>query len=79
VLEPGGLILVHDFLLNDSHDGPLFPALFALNMLVNTEEGRSYSEGEVRDMLAKAGVRNIQRLPFRGPTDSGILSGTVGE
>jgi SAM-dependent methyltransferase len=77
VLEPGGLILVHDFLLNDTHDGPLFPALFALNMLVNTEEGRSYSEGEVRDMLAKAGVRNIRRLAFRGPTDSGILSGTV--
>ena len=77
VLEPGGLILVHEFLLNDTHDGPLFPALFALNMLVNTEEGRSYSEGEVRDMLAKAGVRNIRRLPFRGPTDSGILSGTV--
>jgi predicted O-methyltransferase YrrM len=78
VLEPGGLILVHDFLLNDTHDSPLFPALFALNMLVNTEEGRSYSEGEVKDMLVKAGVRNIRRLPFRGPTDSGILSGTVG-
>jgi len=78
VLEPGGLILVHDFLLNDTHDSPLFPALFALNMLVNTEEGRSYSEGEVRDMLAKAGVRNIQRLPFRGPTDSGIVCGTIG-
>jgi len=78
VLEPGGLILVHDFLLNDTHDGPLFPALFALNMLVNTEEGRSYSEGEVKDMLVKAGVRNVRRLPFRGPTDSGILCGTVG-
>jgi len=79
VLEPGGIILVHEFLLNDTHDGPLFPALFALNMLVNTEEGRSYSEGEVKDMLAKAGVHNIQRLPFRGPTDSGILSGTIGK
>ena len=77
VLEPGGLILVHDFLLNDTHDGPLFPALFALNMLVNTEEGRSYSEEEVKDMLVQAGVHNIRRLPFRGPTDSGILSGTV--
>jgi len=78
VLQPGGLILVHDFLLNDTHDGPLFPALFALNMLVNTEKGRSYSEREVEEMLAKAGVRDIRRLPFRGPTDSGILSGTVG-
>jgi SAM-dependent methyltransferase len=79
VLEPGGLILVHEFLLNDTHDGPLFPALFALNMLVNTEEGRAYSEGEIKDMLVKAGVRSIRRLPFRGPTDSGILSGTVGD
>jgi SAM-dependent methyltransferase len=78
VLEPGGLILIHDFLMNDTHDGPLFPALFALNMLVNTAEGRSYSEGEVKDMLVKAGVSNIRRLPFRSPTDSGILSGTVG-
>jgi len=77
VLQPGGLILVHDFLLNATHDGPLFPALFALNMLVNTEEGRSYSEGEVREMLAKAGVHDIRRLPFTGPTDSGILCGTV--
>jgi SAM-dependent methyltransferase len=79
VVKPGGLILVHDFLLNDTHDGPLFPALFSLNMLVNTEEGRSYSEGEVTDMMSNAGVRNIRRLPFRGPTDSGILSGTVGD
>ena len=78
VLDPGGLILVHDFLLNDVHGGPLFPALFALNMLVNTEEGRSYSEGEVKDMLRNAGVRNVRRLPFRGPTDSGIICGTVG-
>jgi SAM-dependent methyltransferase len=77
VLEPGGLILVHEFLLNDTHDGPLFPALFALNMLLNTEEGRSYSEGDIRDMMVKAGVRNIRRLPFKSPNDSGILSGTV--
>ncbi|MGE5839453.1 MAG: methyltransferase [Deltaproteobacteria bacterium] len=77
VVELGGLVLVHDFLLNDTHDSPLFPALFALNMLVNTEEGRSYSEGEVRGMLTGAGVRDIRRLPFRGPTDSGIICGTV--
>jgi hypothetical protein len=79
VLEPGGLILIHEFLLNDTHDGPLFPALFALNMLVNTEEGRAYSEGEVKDMMMKAGLHDIRRLPFRSPNDSGILSGTVGD
>jgi hypothetical protein len=78
VLEPGGLILIHDFILTDQRDGPLFPALFSLNMLINTEEGRSYSENEFKAMLHGVGVKEIHRLPFRGPTDSGILAGVAG-
>jgi hypothetical protein len=77
VLEPGGLILVHDFILNDNLDGPLFPALFSLNMLINTPEGQSYSEGQLASMLADAGVKEIKRLTFRGPNDSGIVTGVV--
>lgn len=75
-LEPGGVILIHDFLLNDTLDGPLFPALFSMNMLLNNN-GRSYSEKEVSDMLSQAGVRDIHRVNFQGPNDSGILCGTV--
>ncbi len=75
-LEPGGLILIHDFFLNDSLDGPLFPALFSMNMLLNNQ-GRSYSEKEVSAMLRQAGAREIHRLPFQGPNDSAILCGTV--
>ena len=76
-LEPGGMILVHDFILNDPKDGPPFPALFSLNMLLGTERGRSYSDAEIKAMLARAGVRRSQRLPFRGPTDSGVILGVV--
>jgi predicted O-methyltransferase YrrM len=75
-LEPDGLILVHDFLLNDTMDGPVFPALFSMNMLLNNY-GRSYSEKEVSDMLSEAGVSKIHRLDFAGPNDSAILCGTV--
>jgi len=78
VLEPGGLILIHDFILADQTDGPLFPALFSLNMLINTDEGRSYSENEFKAMLQDVGIKDIHRLPFRGPTDSGILAGVAG-
>ena len=74
-LEPGGLIFIHEFFLNENMDGPLFPALFALNMLQGTERGQSYSEGHVREMLQAAGVSDIQRLPYAGPTESGILQG----
>ncbi len=77
-LEPGGLIMIHGFFLNDSMDGPLFPALFSLNMLINNPHGRSYSEQEMTAMLTRAGVKEISRLPFQGPNDSAIICGRVG-
>jgi predicted O-methyltransferase YrrM len=75
-LEPGGLILIHDFFLNDSLDGPLFPTLFSMNMLLNNH-GRSYSEKEVSAMMQQAGAGDIHRLQFQGPNDSAILCGTA--
>ncbi|MDY6974517.1 MAG: methyltransferase [Thermodesulfobacteriota bacterium] len=74
---PGGFLLVHDFIMNDTFDGPVFPAVFSLNMLVNTEDGRSYSEGQIREMLESAGLRDIRRLPFQGPNESGVVCGVL--
>jgi len=76
-LKPGSLVMVHDFILNNDLAGPLFPALFSLNMLTGTKGGRSYSEEQIMDMLAKAGAKNLKRHPFRAPNDSGIIAGTV--
>ena len=76
-IEPGGRMMIHDFILNNTSDGPLFPAVFSLNMLVNTDKGRSYTEIQIREMMTKAGLRNIERLPFNGPTESGIVSGEL--
>ncbi|MDY0221683.1 MAG: methyltransferase [Desulfobacterium sp.] len=75
-LEPGGIILIHDFILHNTRDSPLFPALFSLNMLVRTEGGQAYSEQEIMAMLKKAGICDIRRTAYRGPTDSGIIMGT---
>jgi SAM-dependent methyltransferase len=76
-LEPGGMIIIHDFILNNSMDGPLFPALFSLNMLLGTESGQSYSEEQIIDMLAAAGARDIRRVAIDTPNDSGIIVGYV--
>ncbi len=76
-LERGGLIIVHDFILNNSMDGPLFPALFSLNMLLGTSGGQSYSEKQIMDMLSAAGVKNLRRIPTQTPNDSGIVVGVV--
>lgn len=76
-MKPGGTIMIHDFILDNTRDGPEFPALFSLNMLVNNPAGRSYSEEELTAMLDNSGVKEITRHPFRGANDSSILYGTV--
>ena len=75
-LVAGGTIYIHDFILNNTEDGPLFPALFSLNMLLGTPNGQAYTEKQLKEMLRKTGFRNIKRLPFTGPNDSAILSAT---
>ncbi len=74
---PGALVIVHDFILTDAMDGPLFPALFSLNMLLGTHGGRSYSEEQFFEMLLSAGVGDLKRHSFCGPTESGIISGRL--
>jgi SAM-dependent methyltransferase len=76
-LEPGGLILVQEFILDDTLDGPLFPALFSLNMLLATPSGQAYSQGELTAMLTAAGVEELQRLPLELPNGAGVLVGKV--
>lgn len=74
-LKPGSKIFIHEFILNDTMDGPLFPALFSINMYLGTPEGKAYSETELFAMLKAHGIKDIKRLSFEGPTQSGILSG----
>lgn len=76
-LKPGGVIMIHEFILNNRMDGPLFPALFSLNMLCATQTGRSYTQQQLSDMLSSAGVKNIRRIKIDTPNDSGIMIGTL--
>lgn len=77
-LEPGSLILVQEFILDDDMAGPLFPALFSLNMLLGTKTGQAYSQGQLAGMLAEAGATEIRRIPLELPNGAGIMAGTVG-
>jgi ubiquinone/menaquinone biosynthesis C-methylase UbiE len=77
VLEPGGLLLIHEFLLDDDLDGPLFPALFSLNMLLGTSAGRAYSGRQLFDQLQEAGFRDARRLALDLPGASSVIAATV--
>jgi 2-polyprenyl-3-methyl-5-hydroxy-6-metoxy-1,4-benzoquinol methylase len=66
-LAPKGLVVISDFILEADKTAPKHAALFALNMLVGTREGSSYSEEEYREWLREAGFRKVQRVRLPGP------------
>lgn len=76
-LEPGAMIMVQEFIMDDDRKGPLFPALFSLNMLLHTPGGQAYSQSELSGMLAAAGAINIRRLDIELPNGAGIMVGDV--
>jgi SAM-dependent methyltransferase len=54
-LEPGGTLIIKDFLTDPGQAGPPFSLVFAVHMLLHTEQGRTYSIGEVRAWTEAAG------------------------
>ena len=65
-LNPGGRVVVLDSLMNEDRSGPLASALFAINMLVGTEAGDTYTASEVHAWMIDAGLADISRVdtPF---------------
>jgi len=68
-LLPGGTIAVRDFVMSEDHTAPVDGAVFAINMLVNTPGGSTYSFEEIREDLEAAGFVDAKLL-HRGEMDS---------
>ncbi|MDR3671030.1 MAG: methyltransferase [Holophaga sp.] len=60
-LAPGGRVAIREFILDPDRAGPPTAALFALNMLVGTPHGNTYTEAEYRSWLEAAGCRESFR------------------
>lgn len=67
-LAPGGTISIAEFLVNDDRTGPPNGLIFAVNMLVNTDEGDTYSFEEIAGWLSEAGFVEARTLASRGPS-----------
>jgi len=65
-LRPGGSVVVQDFIMDEERVAPSHGALFALNMLVGTDAGDTYTEAEVSGWLTAAGLSGVSRrgTPF---------------
>jgi ubiquinone/menaquinone biosynthesis C-methylase UbiE len=59
-LKPGGRVVILDMLPNDERTGPPFPLFFALNMLVNTVAGDTFTFGEYLRWLKEAGFGRVE-------------------
>jgi predicted O-methyltransferase YrrM len=66
---PGGRVVIQDFLLEPDRTAPRFAALFALNMLVGTPAGDTYTEAEYAEWLRDAGYGEARRVRMPGPAN----------
>lgn len=64
-LKPKGVIIANEMVLNDERTGPLFPALFSLELMLERNTGDSRTAGEMRQWMKDAGFVNIATKPLR--------------
>lgn len=67
-LAPGGTIAIAEHLVDADRRGPMRGLIFAVNMLVNTEAGGTYTFEEIAGWLTEAGFTNPRQLPAPGPS-----------
>ena len=67
-LAPGGTIAIAEFVANDDRTGPTNAMLFAVNMLVNTDEGNTFTFKEMSAWLRDAGFEEIRQLEAPAPS-----------
>jgi SAM-dependent methyltransferase len=59
-LMPGGVILIRDHIMDEERIHPPGGAIFALNMLVATDGGDTFTYTEVEEVLIEAGFQDMK-------------------
>jgi predicted O-methyltransferase YrrM len=70
---PGGMLMIRDHVMDESRTQPPAGAIFALNMLVATEGGDTYTFQEIKSSLETAGFIDIQQIQ-QGEHMAGIVT-----
>jgi ubiquinone/menaquinone biosynthesis C-methylase UbiE len=61
-LKSGGTIAIAEWLVNNERTQPLPPVMFAVQMLVNTEKGDTFTFNEIKSWLEKAGFKKVRKV-----------------
>lgn len=73
-LKPGGALWVQEFVVDTEAPEHSWPALFSVNMLVNTEDGQGYTAADICGFMEHAGLTGCS---FEGPTREGSPASLV--
>ena len=77
-LAPGGRILIRDVLMDETRTAPPGGALFAVNMLVSTPGGQTYTFAEVQEDLSAAGFDKVA-LAHKGTMMDSVVEAVAPE
>ena len=67
-LKPNGRLFLTSFFLNDDKISPEFSVQFAIDMLVNSKEGKVYTHSEINSLLQESKFSQIERTGEVGNT-----------
>ncbi len=75
-LAPRGRLVIQDFVLESEKTAPKQGALFALNMLVGTSAGSTYSGDEYSAWMRAAGFHEVRQIRLPGPSSLMVATRT---
>ncbi len=67
-LKPGGKLLIAEMVPDDERKSEVFPLLFALNMLIHSTDGNTFTMKEYREWLTESGFNDIKTIDAPGPS-----------
>ena len=67
-LAPGGTIAISEFMPNEERTGPPNALIFAVNMVINTEAGGTFTAGEISAWVEEAGFHQPRLLEAPAPS-----------
>lgn len=73
-LEPGGTIVIRDYVLEDNGLQPQDGVLFDIMMLLAREDGQSFTESQLESFLEESGFESPERVPLSGVTDDLLVA-----
>ncbi len=74
-LEPGGMLVAADVMLDETGHGPLFPTLFALNMLLTAPGGGAHTVEDHVAWMEAAGLEEVEVITLPPPAYHTVVIG----